>query len=543
MLADEAPYSSAAAPDTPPSSRGAEDENLALRDAYQKLVERLREIKHLEGISNLMTWDAEVMMPKGGAGARGEQLSTLAGVMHERQTSPELGELIARLTPEIRKQTSVFDEFERANIRDAKREYDKEVRVPKALVQQEAELENRGYGVWVEARQKDNFDMFAPILKEWVDLRKKMGHYIDPSKSPYDVCIDRFERGMTAERYEAIFDEVKAGLLPLIGKITQQQKARPELNFDRSFAIRPDEFDVPTQEKLARQISVDLGFDTHRGRLDVSVHPFTGGPHPTDVRMTTRYSANLVEGIMGTIHETGHAMYEQGRGECDPRLADLPACNALSMGVHESQSLLYERMIGQNRNFWKFYWPVVRKHFPSIPPEISSDDFYNALNVVTPSLIRVDADEVTYSLHVILRFEMERELFRENGLAIEELPRVWNEKMRTYLGIEVPSNAMGVLQDVHWSSGLFGYFPSYSIGAMYACQFYNKAKADMPRLEHDIKKGDFRELKEWLNRNVHKQGSRYASGDELCEAVTGERLNPKHFIKYLEEKYGELYKL
>jgi len=243
---------------------------------------------------------------------------------------------------------------------------------------------------------------------------------------------------------------------------------------------------------------------------------------------------------MGTIHETGHGLYEQGRNI--PEYADLPVTRALGMGTHESQSLLYERMIGQSREFWMYFWPIVRKHFPAIPPQYSSEDFYKALNVVTPSLIRVDADEVTYSLHVVLRFEIEQELFNGN-LDVYDLPKLWNEKMKSYLGVEPPSDAQGVLQDVHWSSGLFGYFPSYSLGAMYACQFYRQASKAIPGLADLTSRGKFAELKKFLNENIHSKGSLYPSGDELCRAVTGEPLNPKYFLSYLQEKYNELYKL
>jgi len=508
-----------------------------VRERYNTLAERLQEITHLEGISALLSWDMEVIMPHGSGDARGKQMSALAGVLHEKKTSAELGRLITALADQI-SASSELNDYERANVRDAKRDYDQEVLVPKELAQKVAELENRGHSVWAEARKQSDFASFAPVLREWVDLRKKICALVEPTKPAYDVCIDRFERGMTAQRFDEIFSEVKAGLVPLIADIARAQAEKPELNFDRSF-LHSEAFSTVTQDQLGTRISKDLGFSTECGRLDVSTHPFTGGPHPTDVRITTRYSPNLLEGLMGTIHETGHALYEQGR---NAEHIDLPVGRALGMGIHESQSLFYERMVGQSRHFWKYAWPVACEFFPQLAKEHSVEEMYRALNVVTPSLIRVDADEVTYSLHVILRFEIERDLFNGN-LAIEDLPKVWNEKMKSYLGVVPPSDKEGVLQDVHWSAGLYGYFPSYSLGAMYACQFYNKAKEEIPELEEQLAQGQFEPIKAWLGKKIHQKGSLLPSGDELCQAVTGEPLNPAHFLRYLRSKYSEIYQL
>jgi len=283
-----------------------------------------------------------------------------------------------------------------------------------------------------------------------------------------------------------------------------------------------------------------MGFDWSKGRLDVSLHPFTGGSHPTDVRITTRYSEDtFLESVMGLIHETGHALYEQGRSlEFD----GLPVNEALSMGIHESQSLLWERMVGQRRSFWDHASAVLRRHFPATA-ECSPEDFYRYVNKVMPeNLIRVDADELTYPLHVCVRFELERALF-DGSVTVEGLPEAWNEKMEEYLGVRPPNDKVGVLQDVHWSDGSFGYFPSYTLGAMYACQFYEAAEKALPGLDGEIRKGEFARLKQWLNEKIHAKGSLHPSADELCEAVTGEVLRPDAFVRYLTEKYTALYGL
>jgi len=290
---------------------------------------------------------------------------------------------------------------------------------------------------------------------------------------------------------------------------------------------------------MCKEIAKAIGFDFEKGRMDVSVHPFTGGSHPTDVRITTRYSAdNWIEGIAGTIHECGHAMYEQGRSR---EQQDLPASEALGMATHESQSLLWERMVGQSRAFWTWATPVVHKYFPHTR-ECTAEDFYLAVNVVKPSLIRVDADEVTYPLHVIVRFELERVLF-DGSMDIANLPQAWDDKMEAYLGVRPPSNKEGVLQDVHWSGAAVGYFPSYSLGAMIATQFFEKAKSDVPDLEDNIAKGNFLPLKQWLNKNIHESGSVHTSADNLLKSVTGSPLQPQVFVSYLKNKYKEIYQL
>uniref|UniRef100_A0A7S0WIZ3 Carboxypeptidase n=1 Tax=Pyramimonas obovata TaxID=1411642 RepID=A0A7S0WIZ3_9CHLO len=421
-----------------------------------------------------------------------------------------------------------------AVIRDAGRNYRKTNALTKDIAERSAELSSKGYQAWVKARQESDFALFAPMLEQWVDLLKEKCHLIDASRPVYDVCLDDYERGLTAPRLDKVFSEVKEGLLPLLHDIRERGTAP-----DKSWLA--GEYDVKLQAQMCEEIAKDLGFSTERGRLDVSVHPFTGGAHPNDVRMTTRFDpACLTEGLTGAVHETGHALYEQGRNlEYD----GLPVNEALSMGIHESQSLLWERMVCLQPAFSKYLLPRMRSLFPDdIPASATAQQLYEALNVVrTPSLIRVESDEVTYPMHIILRYEIERALM-EGRVEIKDLPEVWNEKMQSYLGCTPQTAAEGVLQDVHWSVGAIGYFPTYSLGAMYACQIYEAANKELA-LDEQIAQGSFGSLKEWLNAKVHTTGSLYPSGDLLMEQVTGAPLNPSIFLKYLNDKYRPLYKL
>ncbi|KIZ02696.1 carboxypeptidase Taq [Monoraphidium neglectum] len=389
---------------------------------------------------------------------------------------------------------------------------------------------------WVEARKASDFSKFAPFLQQWVDVRREAAALIDPSKDPYDVLLDDYEKGMTAARLDEIFEEVRGGLVPLIADLKSNGQA-PDDNW------LAGDYDTKDQAALCQEIALDMGFDLDNGRLDVSVHPFTGGAHPTDVRMTTRFKTHdLTEGLTGAVHETGHALYEQGRN-LSSEWRDLPVNSALSMGIHESQSLFWERMVALGLPFCKYMTAgKIRKHFPAFP-ERPASDLYAAINVIKdPSFIRVEADEVTYGMHIVLRYEMERALI-SGELKVEDVPRVWNEKMQQYLGVTPENDAQGCLQDVHWSAGLFGYFPTYLLGAMYATQIYRHAAGQIPDLEAKIEAGEFKPLREWLNKNIHERGSLDASGDDLMTAVTGAPLTPSVFLGHLKSKYSGLYKL
>lgn len=346
--------------------------------------------------------------------------------------------------------------------------------------------------------------------------------------------MDKWERGLTCKKLDAVFGEVRSNLVPLIKQITT--KPIPDT------AYLKQDFDTTVQAQISKQIAKDIGFDFERGRLDVSVHPFTVPVGSvSDIRITSRYKADdLFMGLGATIHETGHALYEQG---LPAEFASLPSGKAVSMAIHESQSLLWERMVGQNEAFSKKYFPLLQEHFAQIPREKTAADFYQAYNSVEPGFIRVESDELTYPLHVILRYEIESGLISGEIPVDDKLPELWNKKMHEYLGVTPTNLKEGILQDIHWSVGYFGYFPTYTLGAIYASQFFKTAKEKIPGLEEQLAQGNFAELKKWLNENIHAKGSLYSTGDQVCKLVTGEELSATTFVQYLKEKYTKLYNL
>ncbi len=500
-----------------------------LKNIYYTLVRKVEERTRLGGVMGIMHWDQEVMMPPGAADSRAKQMAALAGVLHDKSTDPQVGQLLDLL---VKAEESAFNDFEWCNIRESKRDYDIETRVPRELVQEMAELGSKGHHVWAKARKDNCFSDFAPVIKRFIELKKQWAKHVFPDKEPYDANIDIFERGASMAQISPVFEWVKQELVPLIRAIGDKG-GHPDASFLEG------EFPIEKQEVLGRKISGDMGFSFDHGRMDVSVHPFCGGSHPTDVRITTRYRTdNFIESLYAVIHETGHGLYEQGRME---EGRDLPVSDSLTMGIHESQSLFWERMIAQSRNFCERYLETFSTTFPESFNGVPGEKLFEAINVSRPSFIRVEADEVTYPMHVILRYEIEKGLF-DGTVKVDGLPAVWNDKMEEYLGIRPPTDTLGVLQDVHWSSGSFGYFPSYSLGAMYACQFYQAMLRDLPGIEQGIREGAFGKVKSWLNEKIHRQGRLY-SADELVQLVTGDPLDPKIFLNYLKEKYSAIYQL
>ncbi|EFJ40298.1 hypothetical protein VOLCADRAFT_108221 [Volvox carteri f. nagariensis] len=463
--------------------------------AYEALCERLKEISSLNGISGLLDWDEMVMMPPGAAASRGSQKAVLAGVLYDKETDPQLGALLDSLKAAP---PGTLDEVQAAVVRDAAREYVKRTALPKELAQRIAKLKSEAYGAWVKARTESDFSVFAPFLKQWIEISKEKAKLIDPTKPVYDVLLDDYEKGATSARLDEVFTQVREGLVPLIAAIKSRGR-RIESGW-----LNGGEYDTEKQAELCKK------------------------------------KDNVVEGLTGAIHETGHALYEQGRNlEYD----GLPVNSALSMGVHESQSLLWERMVGLSRPFAAYLLPMLQERFPESFGSVTAEQLYESENVIQePSLIRVEADEVTYPLHIILRYELEKGLL-EGEVEVEDVPRLWNERMGSYLGATPPNDATGCLQDIHWSMGALGYFPTYTLGAMYATQIYAAAKKEIPDLEDKIRAGEFKPLKSWLNDKIHKLGSLHKSGDELMIAATGAPLEPSVFLDYLRDKYNDLYKL
>lgn len=480
--------------------------------------------------------DETVMMPENSEAARNAQKAALAGVSYEKKVNPKVGEALDILAKHKKDVDAWATAYDKAVIRDAARDYALHTRKTKDMAMRSAELEGRGYSTWAKARKDNDWNAFKPVLQEIVALKQEVAHATRPHMSSYDANIDEYERGMTSARITMLFAKLKSDLNPLISSILESKEKK---QYSVPSALQGgDAWSIEKQKELCLEIAHAIGFDFTRGRFDVSVHPFTGGPHPTDVRITTRYSTeNWLEGIAGTVHEVGHGLYEQGRNE---EYVDLPVSRSLSMGVHESQSLFWERMVFQSYEFWQWATPLVHKHFPHTK-HCTADDFYRYVNQVHPGFIRVDADEVTYPIHIMLRFEMEKAIF--SGRPIDELPRIWNDTMKKSLNLIVPDYRKGILQDVHWAMGAFGYFPSYTLGAMIAAQLFEQAEKDMPDLRDKIRNGKFVEIKNYLNEKIHKKGSLHCSLDELLMDVTGKPLDPQIYVKYLEKKYRALYKL
>lgn len=491
--------------------------------AYPELIRRLHEIHTLRGISAVVGWDEQVSMPPKGNEARAKHSALLATLEHDRQTDPALGECLKACANDGK-----LSPVQQALVREARRDYDKATKIPGELVREISELSVKAHAVWVEARKKNDFPSFAPLLSRLVSLRKQEAAALGYPKGgvPYDALLDQFEPGATVREIDPIFTrtrEITIAALRGIGKSGR----KPDVS------ILKRRFPIEAQEKFSRLLLDVLHYDQQAGRLERSVHPFTTGIGIQDVRITTRYEERwLPGGLFGTIHETGHALYEQA---LPLAYAGTPLAEALSMGFHESQSRFWENQVGRSLPFWKFLFPRLKRFFPEALARVGLDDFYAAINAVRPSVIRVEADEVTYNLHIIVRYELEKALFA-NDLSVKDLPAAWNSKMKDYLGVVPRNDAEGVLQDIHWSSGSFGYFPTYLLGNLYAAQWMATLRKDFPDLDKRLARGDFLTVKKWLNEKIHRHGRRYPAA-ELCRRVSGETLNPEHFAKYLKTKF------
>ena len=427
-------------------------------------------------------------------------------------------------------QEEPLDEWDRASVREMKREYERAVRLPEALVRELAETGSLAYEAWVAARRASDFPTFAPWLKKMFGLKRQEAACLSDNGHPYDPLLDEFEPGMKASRLDSLFKSLRPALTDLLGRI-QDSPRQPDPG------ALSGRFDVEQQREFAAQVLSSMGFEWDAGRLDVSPHPFCSGLTPRDVRITTRYSEDdFSKSLFGVVHEGGHALYEQG---LDAARYGQPVCQSISLGIHESQSRLWENFVARSLPFWEHWYPSLRVTFPDAFSQTALEDFIAAINLVKASLIRVDADEVTYGLHVILRYELEKSLL-EDDLAIEDLSAVWDERMEAYLGVRPANAAEGVLQDTHWSQGLVGYFPTYLLGTLYAAQFYRVAQSEIADFTARIGRGDFLPLRHWLGEKIHRPG-RLLGAESLVEEITGEGLNEKHFLDYLSRKYGEIY--
>jgi len=495
---------------------------------YAALAKEFKHYNVLGSIGGVLGWDMQVIMPPKGAEKRADQLAMVSGLAHERLTSPKVGEMIAAL----KSANGNLSEAEAANVREMSRDYDRATKVPQELVEELSRQKSIAHEVWTRAREKADFALFAPELEKLVVLSKQLAEAYGYSGTPLNALIEDFEPGATVESLTRLFNEVKAVTVPLTEKVINSS-VKAKFDFEKQ------QFAAEKQKAFGERLIERVGFDTQAGRLDTSVHPFCSGGLG-DVRLTTRYNEHAPQqAIFGIIHETGHGLYEQGVA---PETYGTPLSEALSYGMHESQSRMWENYIGRSLPFWKHFYPQLLDQFGAELKGMSAEDWVLAVNHVERSLVRVEADELTYDLHIILRFEIERDLFA-GDISVSDLPSVWNKKIQSYLGITPPNDGKeGVLQDVHWSSGAFGYFPSYSVGNIIAGQLWKKMNADMPRMSAKIENGEFAEILAWLRENVHRHGRRY-SRDELLKRATGKPLGTEDYLSYLTGKFTSLYNL
>ncbi|ELZ35473.1 carboxypeptidase M32 [Halorubrum distributum] len=505
------------------ATEAAPDDAADAPDAYDALLDRVQRWNAVGSASGVLGWDQQVMMPEGGTPARSKQLSALSSVHHDMVTADETGELLDELDD-----ADLTDE-QAAVVREVRREYERADAVPVELVEEISETGSEALQAWEEAKAEDDFDEFAPYLEKHVELKREYAEHIDPDRDPYEVLFEEFEPCLSMERAESILTELREALVPMIDEIRESDVELAVDTFEGTF---PED----EQEALSREALELVGYDFDRGRLDVSSHPFTSG-NQFDCRVTTRFDENDPLGAVGsTIHEFGHAQYNLGLPQ---EHFGTPLGTSRDLSVHESQSRLWENHVGRSKAFWEEFLPVFQEHFPQTE-EATVRDAYEAFNqVYEDNLIRVEADELTYHLHIVIRFEIERDLIR-GDLDVEDVPEVWNDKYEEYLGIRPDTDSEGCLQDIHWSHGNFGYFPTYSLGSVMAAQLFEAAEDEIDDLHGKIADGEFGDLHDWLGENVHQHGSRYET-NELVVRATGEDFSADAFLDYVDEKYGELY--
>ena len=497
-------------------------------NTYDELLERLKDIDLVNQIGGLLGWDQEVLMPPKAAKLRAEQLSWISRTGHEKLTDSRIGELL-----EILEQDDNLNEIQKGNIRLARDSYNKATKLPTDFVAEMAMHKSKSQISWTEARAKNDFSIFRDDLAKMVEMSRQKADYLGFKEVRYDALLDLYESGLTVSKVDPLFAGLRENVAPLVKQVIENGK-KPEMSW-----VHENNWSKEGQEKLSQSISESIGFDFNAGRRDASTHPFCGGPNPDDVRWTTRYDESDPFGsLYGSLHETGHGLYEQGR----PRNLDFqPAGSANGLGVHESQSRLWENQVGRSKEFCEWALPMWKKYFPEQMKNISTDELWRSVNFVEPSLIRVEADEATYNLHIMIRYEIEKKLIA-GEIEVDDLPDVWDDMYEEYLGIRAPNRTLGVLQDIHWSFGAFGYFPTYTLGNLYSAQLLTAAKKDLPDYDEDIRTGNFTPLLEWMRRNVHSRGS-IITPAELVEEATGRPPSPNDFVEYLKQKVEKLYNL
>jgi carboxypeptidase Taq len=487
-----------------------------------QLEERLGTVTDLARISRVLGWDQQTVMPPAGFRHRADHLSTLSRLAHELLTDSETG----RLLDELRATEELLDpdSDDAALIRMTRRDYEKAVRVPTDLRAEMARAAAEAWPVWVEAKAESSFEKFLPALERTVELRRRYVECFEGVAEPYDVLLDDFEPGTTTAEVRDVFEEIRPELIALVAELRDQ-------DVDDSFLRGA--FPVECQEKLAHEVVELFAFRPDTWRLDPTEHPFASGAGVDDIRITTHYYPDSMKSLFSTMHEYGHGLYTH---QLPRELARLPTGGPASLGIHESQSRLWENLVGRSAPFWRCFYPNAQEAFPEPLRDVELERFVAGINKVRPSLIRIKADEVTYGLHIMLRFELEQDII--NGrVALRDLPQAWNAKMSEYLGVDVPDDANGVLQDTHWASGLIGYFPTYLLGTVMSVQIWQKALEDVPDLEDQVERGEFAPLRQWLERNIHRHGRKFLPQEVLTKA-TGATLDARPYLTYLRAKYG-----
>ncbi len=481
--------------------------------------------------SAVLAWDQEVNMPEGGVEARANQLATLSALMHEMATSDEM----RRLLEEAEEEAAAldYDSDDASLVRVARRHFDRYVKIPTELVVRESRVTSLAFSAWKQARQAKDFSIFLPHLREIVEISREKAELLGYKHHPYDALLDLYEPGVPTEQVESLFETLKAGLIPLLEAITTDGKP-----VDDAF-LEEREYDVGRQWDMTMLILRDIGYDFKRGRQDKSPHPFTTTFSLNDVRVTTRFAPNRPHDAIGSsVHEGGHALYEQG---IPLKFERTVLGTGATLGLHESQSRLWENQVGSSRPFWRHYFPIMRAFFIEQLHDVDFETFYRAINKVQPSFIRVDADEVTYNMHIFVRFELEKAMLT-GDLKVEDVPEAWNAKYEAYLGITPPDDGVGCLQDVHWSHGTIGYFPTYTLGNIISAQLYARIRRDIPDLEAQIAQANFAPLLDWLHQHIHIHGAKFTA-PELLERELGQTLDAKPLLDYLRAKYTAIYEL
>ena len=497
---------------------------------YRQLKARLAEIHDLNKAALVLGWDQQTMMPPLGGPVRAEQLATLNRVAHERFVDDETGRLLDELANY--EAGLPYESDEASLIRVTRRDYEKARRVPADLRAETTRLGALAYAAWVDARKASDYEVFVPYLRKMLELKKQYVDCFDDFgfDEPYDVVLDDYEPGMKTTEVRAVFDRLKEDLLPFIAEVGESGSPQP--------AALTGPFAIDAQQRVERAVLHRFGFDAQSWRLDPTVHPFAASSATTDIRITTRYSEDNLSSLFSAMHEFGHGLYEHG---VSAALERTPLARGASLGLHESQSRLWENLVGRSRCFWRFFYPELRRAFPERLGAIDEDEFYRAVNRLEPSLIRVDADEATYNFHIILRFELEQELLA-GTVTPRELPEAWRAHMQEYLGLDVPDDSHGVLQDVHWSRGSIGYFPTYSLGNVMSVQIWEALREDVPDLDEQIEHGEFAALRAWLRDRLHRHGRKFTPKETL-ERVVGGPIDPGPYVGYLKSKLGDIYEV